>query len=64
LPAGVAHARHAVAYCAMSDKIDIGIVFIGRPMPLKIVEERSPVRFKTMRFEIAKREREPVVDPD
>ncbi len=32
-------------------------------MPLKIVEEGGPIRFKAMRFEIAKREREAVLDP-
>ena len=63
-PASVAHALHAVAYGAVADKIDVGVVFVGRPMPLKIIEEVGPVRFKAMRFEIAKRERKPVVDPD
>ena len=63
-PAGIAHARRAVAYGAVADKIDVNVVFVGRPMPLKIVEEGGPVGLKVMRFEIAKRERKPVVDPD
>lgn len=42
-PGGIAHALQAFAAWIVSDKADIGLVLIGRPMFLKIVEEREPV---------------------
>ena len=63
-PASIAHARRAVAECALADEIDIGVILVGRPMALEIVEERRPVGLEAMHLEIAQREREAVVDAD
>src|SRR6266446_4316728 len=54
-PAGVAHPRRTVAEYAFAHEIDIGIVFVGRPMLLEILEERRPVRLEAMHLEIAQR---------
>ena len=63
-PAGIAHARRAIAVDAVADEIDIGVVLVGRPVALEIVEERRPVGLQAMHLEIAQREREAVVDAD
>ena len=63
-PAGLAHACGAVAVKAVADEVDIGVIVIGRPMALEIVEKARPVGQEPMHFEIAQREREAVVDAD
>jgi hypothetical protein len=45
---GIAHPRHAVAYCLIADEIDIGVVFVGRPMALEIVEEGRPIELQVV----------------
>src|ERR1035437_4431166 len=61
-PARVPHAHRAVTYGAVTDKIDIGVVLVGRPMPLEIIKESGPVRLEAMHLEIAQRELEAVFD--
>ena len=63
-PAGVAHARRAVSRHALAHEIDIGVIAIGRPMALEVVEEGGPIRLEAMRLEIAQREGEAVIDAD
>jgi hypothetical protein len=63
-PAGVAHARRAVAVNAVADELDIGVILVGRPVALEIIEEARPVRRQSMRLEIAQREGKAVVDAD
>jgi hypothetical protein len=46
-PAGIAHARCAVAHRAVADEIDVD-VFVGRPMALKIVEEGRPIELQVV----------------
>ncbi len=43
-PAGIAHARRAVAGDAVAHEIDIDVILVGRPMALEIVEEASASR--------------------
>ena len=63
-PAGTAGARRPVAHETIADEIDIGVVIVGRPVALEIVEERGPVRLESMHLEIAQRKRKAVVDAD
>jgi len=63
-PPSVAHARRAVAECAIADEISIGVVVVSRPVMLEIVEKNRPFRLEAMRLEIAQRKREAVVDTD
>ncbi len=63
-PAGIAHACRAVAVDAVANEIDIGVILVGRPVALEIVEEGWPIRLEPVHFEIAQREREAVVDAD
>ena len=42
-PAGAAHARRAVAANAVAHELDIGVILVGRPVALEIVEEARPV---------------------
>jgi len=42
-PAGITHARRAVPQDTVADELDIGVILIGRPMTLEIVEEARPV---------------------
>ena len=49
---------------AVADEIDVGVILVGRPMALEIVEEGGPVGLQSMRLEIAQRKREAVVDAD
>jgi hypothetical protein len=46
-PLAIAHPRHAVAY-RHRDEIDIGVVFVGRPMALEIVEEGRPIELQVV----------------
>jgi hypothetical protein len=46
-PAGIAHARSAVAYRAVADEIDVD-VFVSRPMALEIVEEDRPIELQVV----------------
>jgi len=62
LPPRITHARRTIAAEAVSDKIHIGVVLVGRPMKLEIVKERRPVRFEVVGFEIAEGERKAMVD--
>ena len=52
-PAGVAHARRAIACHAIADEIDVGVILVRRPMALEIIEERRPIRLKAVNLEIA-----------
>src|SRR5262249_6682251 len=63
-PAGVADASGTVAHDALADEIDIGVVVVGRPMVLEIVEEGGPIELEAMRLEIAQRKGKAVVDAD
>ncbi|MFZ0459404.1 MAG: hypothetical protein WAM17_13355, partial [Rhodoplanes sp.] len=62
-PAGMAHARRAVATQAVANEIDVDIL-VGRPMALEIVEEGGPVGLQAMPLEVAQRKRKAVVDAD
>jgi hypothetical protein len=42
-PAGIAHASGAVAVDAVAHELDIGVILIGRPVALEVVEEARPV---------------------
>ena len=42
-PAGIALAFRAFAADARADEFDIGVVLIGRPMAMEIIEEGGPV---------------------
>ena len=46
-PAGIAHARCAVAHRAVADEIDVD-VFVGRPMALESVEEGRPIELQVV----------------
>ena len=61
-PPSVAHARRAVAECALADEIHIGVILVGWPMLLEVIEERPPVGLEAMHLEVAKREGEPVIN--
>jgi hypothetical protein len=61
-PASVAHACRTVAEPALTYEIDIGVVFVGWPMLLEIIEESGPIRLQTVRLEIAQRKRKTVID--
>ena len=63
-PSSAARSRRAVAVDAITDEINIGVIVIGRPMALEIVEERRPIGQQPMHLEIAQREGKPVVDAD
>ncbi|WP_248308487.1 hypothetical protein [Bosea sp. 124] len=63
-PAGIAHARLAIAGDAVAHKLDIDLILVSRPVALEIVEEARPVEQKPMRIEIAQREGKTVVDAD
>jgi len=43
LPAGAAGTDFAVAPSSITDKIDVGVYGISRPMPLEIIEKGRPV---------------------
>jgi len=40
---GIAHARRADAVDAITNELDIGVILVGRPMALEIIEEARPV---------------------
>jgi len=63
-PLGIAHARRAIASQAIADEIHIGVVIVGWPMMLEVVEKGWPVRLEAMHLKIAERKREAVVDAD
>jgi hypothetical protein len=46
------------------NKINIGVIFVGWPMALEVVEEGRPVGPQAMGLKIAQREGEAVVDTD
>jgi hypothetical protein len=54
----------ALSADALAHEIDIGVIVVGRPMALEIVEEGGPVWLEAMRLEIAQREREAMIDAD
>lgn len=45
-------------------EVDIGVILIGRPMALEIVEEGRPVGRKPVGLEIMQGERKAVIDAD
>lgn len=55
-PSGIAATGRTIAQRAVADEVDIGVIVIGRPMALEILENSRPIRQKTMRLEVAKRE--------
>ena len=63
-PASIAHARRAIARRALADKINVGVILVGRPMALEIVEEGGPIVLQSMHLEVAQRKRKAVVDAD
>lgn len=52
-------ARHALAH-----EIDIGVIVVGRPMTLEIIEKGRPIGLEAMRLEIAQRKRKAMIDAD
>ncbi|MFC7538836.1 hypothetical protein ACFQU2_04345 [Siccirubricoccus deserti] len=58
------HPRGAVSSAAIADEIDIGVILIGQPVPLEVVEEARPVQREAVRLEVAHREGETVADAD
>ncbi len=55
-PAPVAEPGGCVAVTAMPDRIDGRVIFVSRPVAMKVVEERQPVERQTVRLEIRQRE--------
>src|SRR5258706_12171287 len=52
-PAGVAATRRAVARDAVTNELDVGVVAIGRPVTLEILEKRGPVRRQLVTLKVA-----------
>ena len=63
-PAGIAGAIGAVAVQTVADEIDIHVVFIGRPVPLEVFEERRPIGRQVVNLEIPQWKRKAMVDAD
>src|ERR1700722_12563778 len=63
-PARIAHSRGTVALHPVAYEIDISVVFVCRPMPLKIVEKGRPIRRQAILFKIALWKGERVIDSD
>jgi len=63
-PAGIAGPRRAFACRTVAHEIHVGVILIGRPVALEIVEEGRPVGFQTVNLEITQRKGKPVVDAD
>jgi tRNA U54 and U55 pseudouridine synthase Pus10 len=49
-PTGAAGARRAVAHHALADEIDVGVIVVGRPMAVEIIEESGPIGFEAVRL--------------
>ena len=63
-PAGISGTGLGVAAGSVADEIDVGVVLVGRPVALKIIEEHRPVRRDGVDLEITQRKRKGVVYPD
>ena len=63
-PARIPRTSSAIAVEAITDKIDIGVVIIGGPVLLKVIEEGRPIRQQVISFEIPQRKRKGMVDAD
>ena len=63
-PAGIAHPRRTITHRALTYEINVGVILVGRPMALEIVEEGRPVGLQAMHLEVAQRKRKAVVDAD
>jgi hypothetical protein len=55
-PPGVSFALYSTAAESISDEIDVGVVLIGRPVLVKIVEKTVPVGRQVMVFEVSEGE--------
>lgn len=53
-PAGIPHARGAVATQSVSDEVNLQVTAIGWPVVLEVVEERGPVGREAVDLEVAK----------
>src|ERR1017187_9116842 len=63
-PSVLAHPLRALSHVAVSDEVDIGMRFVGRPVLLKVEQEARPVPWEAVAVEILDGERESVVDTD
>jgi len=63
-PTGVTHPFRALPDIAVSDEVDIGAGFVGRPVSPEVNQEGRPVAGEPVPFEIGQREREGVVNAD
>src|ERR1017187_8758922 len=61
-PSVLAHPLRALSHVAVSDEVDIGMRFVGRPVLLKVEQEARPVPWEAVAVEILNGERESVVD--
>ena len=61
-PASVAGTGHTIAADAVTDKIDIGVVLVGRPMVLEVIKKCLPIRWQVMSLEIPEGKREAMID--
>ena len=63
-PAGVSLSSRTMASRSEADKINVDMIFVGRPMLLEIIKKEWPVEQEPMLLEIAHRKGESVVDAD
>jgi len=63
-PARITAAGRTVSTLAFTNEIDVGVVLIGRPVPLEVVQKSRPVTGEIVLLEIFRRERKAVVDAD
>lgn len=63
-PARIAGTGRPLSSVALTDKIHVYMILIGRPMPVEVVEEGRPVERQSVPLEILHREGEAVIDAD
>ena len=63
-PTGIPHPRRAIPGESIPHEIDIGVVCVGRPVAVEVVEEVLPIGWQAINLKISKGEREGVVDAD
>jgi hypothetical protein len=54
--------RRAITDRALSHEVDIGVILIGRPMALEVIQECRPVGLEAMGLEIVQQKRKGIVD--
>ena len=52
-PSGAAHPCRAVADYSLAYEINIGVVLVGWPMLVEVIEERRPVGLEAVHLEVA-----------